>query len=187
MFAVIIYAVADDINRAPYLWLHASPAIPILFAYIFLICFSSFLHASLTNPGVSLCLDVIHSATLIVPLDITQESKHIPTFSTERRSIGPRTGTHGMDHGGLRIICQCGYGSSNQILQDLQRLAATTNASLPRLRQLCRDTGSSLRMAEQLRRTSQLPPILRFRCLGLHTVALPVRCESGAHPAISRR
>ncbi|KAF2747595.1 hypothetical protein M011DRAFT_467661 [Sporormia fimetaria CBS 119925] len=37
---------------APWLWLHVSPAIPILFAYLFLICMSSFIHASTTDPGI---------------------------------------------------------------------------------------------------------------------------------------
>lgn len=37
---------------APWLWLHVSPAIPILFAYLFLICISSFFHGSLTDPGI---------------------------------------------------------------------------------------------------------------------------------------
>ncbi|KAF2205892.1 hypothetical protein GQ43DRAFT_384882 [Delitschia confertaspora ATCC 74209] len=37
---------------APWLWLHVSPAIPILFAYMFLICISSFFHASTTDPGI---------------------------------------------------------------------------------------------------------------------------------------
>lgn len=36
----------------PWLWLHVSPAIPIVFAYIFIICFSSFFHASVTDPGI---------------------------------------------------------------------------------------------------------------------------------------
>lgn len=36
----------------PWLWLHVSPAIPILFAYIFLICVSSFFHASVSDPGI---------------------------------------------------------------------------------------------------------------------------------------
>lgn len=38
---------------APYLWLHLSPAIPIVFAYIFLISMSSFIRASSSDPGVS--------------------------------------------------------------------------------------------------------------------------------------
>lgn len=37
---------------APYLWFNVSPAIPIVFAYIFYICMSSFLHASSSDPGV---------------------------------------------------------------------------------------------------------------------------------------
>jgi hypothetical protein len=40
-------------SRAPWLWLNVSPAIPILFGYLFLICISSFIHASATDPGVS--------------------------------------------------------------------------------------------------------------------------------------
>lgn len=42
-----------NLNRAPWLWHNVSPAIPILFAYIFLICISSFIHASVSDPGVS--------------------------------------------------------------------------------------------------------------------------------------
>lgn len=37
---------------APWLWLHISPAIPILFAYLFCLCFSSFIHASVVDPGI---------------------------------------------------------------------------------------------------------------------------------------
>lgn len=37
---------------APWLWHNISPAIPIVFAYIFYICLSSFLHASVVNPGI---------------------------------------------------------------------------------------------------------------------------------------
>lgn len=38
---------------APFLWHHVSPAIPVLFAYVAALCFSSFLHASLADAGVS--------------------------------------------------------------------------------------------------------------------------------------
>lgn len=41
---------------APYLWHQLSPAVPIFFAYIFLISISSFLRASMTDPGVSSAL-----------------------------------------------------------------------------------------------------------------------------------
>lgn len=37
---------------APWLWLHVSPAVPIIFAYIFYITISSFLHAALSDPGI---------------------------------------------------------------------------------------------------------------------------------------
>ncbi|KAF2105681.1 palmitoyltransferase erf2 [Lophiotrema nucula] len=37
---------------APWLWLHISPAIPILFAYLFLVCVSSFVHATASDPGI---------------------------------------------------------------------------------------------------------------------------------------
>jgi len=36
----------------PWLWHNISPAIPITFAYVFYICMSSFIHASVTDPGV---------------------------------------------------------------------------------------------------------------------------------------
>ncbi|KAF2642987.1 palmitoyltransferase erf2 [Massarina eburnea CBS 473.64] len=36
----------------PWLWLHVSPAIPITFAYLFLICISSFIHATASDPGI---------------------------------------------------------------------------------------------------------------------------------------
>lgn len=38
---------------AKYLWHNISPALPIVFAYIFYLCFSSFVHASVSDPGVS--------------------------------------------------------------------------------------------------------------------------------------
>ena len=37
---------------APWLWHHVSPAIPIIFAYVFYVCISSFLHAALSDPGI---------------------------------------------------------------------------------------------------------------------------------------
>jgi len=38
---------------APWMWNNFSPAIPITFAYVFFICMSSFIHASVSDPGVS--------------------------------------------------------------------------------------------------------------------------------------
>ncbi|KAI0532806.1 palmitoyltransferase ERF2 [Xylaria digitata] len=37
---------------APYLWHNLSPAVPIIFAYVFIISMSSFLRASMTDPGI---------------------------------------------------------------------------------------------------------------------------------------
>ncbi|KAK5114218.1 hypothetical protein LTR85_010283 [Meristemomyces frigidus] len=37
---------------APWLWLHVSPAIPIIFAYFFYITISAFLHAAFSDPGI---------------------------------------------------------------------------------------------------------------------------------------
>ncbi|PVI06453.1 zf-DHHC-domain-containing protein [Periconia macrospinosa] len=37
---------------APWLWLNVSPSIPIIFAYLFLICISSFIHATASDPGI---------------------------------------------------------------------------------------------------------------------------------------
>lgn len=40
------------IFSAPWLWHNISPAIPVLFAYVFYICMSSFFHASFSDPGI---------------------------------------------------------------------------------------------------------------------------------------
>ncbi|KAH6630194.1 DHHC palmitoyltransferase-domain-containing protein [Chaetomium sp. MPI-SDFR-AT-0129] len=37
---------------APWIWHNLSPAIPIIFGYLFFICMSSFIHASVTDPGI---------------------------------------------------------------------------------------------------------------------------------------
>lgn len=37
---------------APWLWYNISPALPIVFAYLAFICFSSFVHASVSDPGI---------------------------------------------------------------------------------------------------------------------------------------
>lgn len=42
--------------EAPWLWHNISPAIPITFAYLTYICLSSFIHASVSDPGVSYIL-----------------------------------------------------------------------------------------------------------------------------------
>ncbi|KAF3907870.1 hypothetical protein ABW20_dc0109166 [Dactylellina cionopaga] len=37
---------------APWLWLNVHPALPITFGYVFLVCMSSFIRASVTDPGI---------------------------------------------------------------------------------------------------------------------------------------
>ncbi|PWY79445.1 zf-DHHC-domain-containing protein [Aspergillus sclerotioniger CBS 115572] len=61
---------------APWLWHHISPAIPILFAYLFYLCFSSFIHASVVDPG-------------IVPRNLHQMPPPDPT--DDPLAIGPPT------------------------------------------------------------------------------------------------
>ena len=49
---VLIPSVLFLVFSASWLWHNISPAVPILYAYIFYICISSFIHASLSDPGV---------------------------------------------------------------------------------------------------------------------------------------
>ncbi|KAK2018420.1 DHHC zinc finger domain-containing protein [Colletotrichum eremochloae] len=49
---IVLPAVLFFIFSAPWLWRNISPAIPLTFAYLFYICFSSFLHASVSDPGI---------------------------------------------------------------------------------------------------------------------------------------
>ncbi|CAK7274854.1 Eukaryotic peptide chain release factor GTP-binding subunit [Sporothrix epigloea] len=49
---VITPSILFFVFSAPWLWRNISPAIPITFAYLFYICVSSFLHASLSDPGI---------------------------------------------------------------------------------------------------------------------------------------
>ncbi|GLI77171.1 eukaryotic peptide chain release factor GTP-binding subunit [Penicillium ochrochloron] len=51
-FLVVIPSALFFAFSAPWLWQNVSPAIPILFAYVFYICFSSFVHASVVDPGI---------------------------------------------------------------------------------------------------------------------------------------
>lgn len=49
---VVVPAVLFFAFSAPELWREVSPAVPIVFAYLAYICFSSFIHASVSDPGV---------------------------------------------------------------------------------------------------------------------------------------
>ncbi|KAK3298248.1 DHHC palmitoyltransferase-domain-containing protein [Chaetomium fimeti] len=49
---VAMPAILFFVFSAPWIWSNMSPAIPIIFAYLFFICMSSFLHASVTDAGI---------------------------------------------------------------------------------------------------------------------------------------
>lgn len=70
---VFVPAVLFFIFSAKWIWDNISPSVPIIFAYLFYICFSSFVHGSVTDPGVSLFLLISSSITLTSP-DITSKS-----------------------------------------------------------------------------------------------------------------
>ena len=80
-------------GSAPWLWRHVSPAIPILYAYIFVVCMSSFIHASVTDPGVSTCSPSIGSANLnsikILPRNLHPITP--PDASEDPLTLGPPT------------------------------------------------------------------------------------------------
>jgi palmitoyltransferase ZDHHC9/14/18 len=52
-FLVVTPSVLYFVFTAPWLWHNISPAIPIIFGYLFYLCISSFIHASVSDPGVS--------------------------------------------------------------------------------------------------------------------------------------
>lgn len=62
---VVTPVVLFGVFSAPWLWTEISPAIPITFAYVFYICFSSFIHASVSDPGVRL------STSAPIPLSLS--------------------------------------------------------------------------------------------------------------------
>ncbi|KFY86168.1 hypothetical protein V500_07800, partial [Pseudogymnoascus sp. VKM F-4518 (FW-2643)] len=49
---VIVPAVLFFVFQASWLWHRVSPAVPVVFAYLSFICFSSFVHASVSDPGI---------------------------------------------------------------------------------------------------------------------------------------
>jgi len=60
---VVVPGVLFFVFSAPWLWYNISPAVPITFGYLFYICLSSFIHASLSDPGVGLPAPFSHWAT----------------------------------------------------------------------------------------------------------------------------
>lgn len=77
---VVIPSVLFFICSAPWIWDNISPAIPIIFAYVFYICMSSFLHASGSNPGVSnpFALACLRSHSSL-STDFAAKSSSVPT------------------------------------------------------------------------------------------------------------
>jgi len=51
-FLAVLPAALFFAFSAPFLWHHVSPAIPILFAYVFWVCISAYAHASFSDPGI---------------------------------------------------------------------------------------------------------------------------------------
>jgi len=49
---VLVPSILFFVFSAPWLWHHISPAVPILYGYIFYICMTSFIHASVSDPGI---------------------------------------------------------------------------------------------------------------------------------------
>lgn len=50
---VVIPGILFFVFSAPWYWHNISPAVPIMFAYVFFVTLSSFIHASVSDPGVS--------------------------------------------------------------------------------------------------------------------------------------
>ena len=63
---VIVPSVLFFVFSASWFWHNVSPAIPIIFAYLFYICMSSFIHASFSDPGVSAVSSISRSAELTI-------------------------------------------------------------------------------------------------------------------------
>ncbi|OBT71694.1 hypothetical protein VF21_09109 [Pseudogymnoascus sp. 05NY08] len=49
---VVVPAVLFFVFQASWLWHRVSPAVPVVFAYLSFMCFSSFIHASVSDPGI---------------------------------------------------------------------------------------------------------------------------------------
>lgn len=75
-FLVVVPTALFFAYSAPWLWHNISPAIPILFAYVFCVCFSSFVHASVVDPGV-------------VPRNL--HPMPVPDASDDPLAVGPPT------------------------------------------------------------------------------------------------
>lgn len=61
---VVIPCILFFVFEASWLWHNVSPALPIIFAYLAYVCTSSFIHASVSDPGVSLPDQALGYSTL---------------------------------------------------------------------------------------------------------------------------
>lgn len=93
---VVIPCVLFFVFEAPWLWHHISPALPIIFAYLAYICFSSFLHASISDPGVSIPV-ILKGANMLIRARFSREIStnsplsrrtRIPSVSTPPQTTG---------------------------------------------------------------------------------------------------
>ena len=121
---VIIPSVLFYAFSASWLWHNISPAIPILFAYVFYICMSSFVHASVSDPGVCHSSNSFRSQELTVS-DYSSESPSNASSKRERRPPPTRTSNERLDHDQVSHLCNSSYGSPHKVLQNLQHLAPT--------------------------------------------------------------
>ena len=86
---IVIPCVLFFIFEAPWLWQNLSPAVPITFAYLFYVCVSSFVHASVSDPGVSfVCVALAalcHFALTL--LDSAPESPYFSCATAQRHAV----------------------------------------------------------------------------------------------------
>ena len=118
-------------SSAPWLGRNVSIAIPVLFGYVLAICLSSFVHASVTDPGVSIADSHLKASSDQAPIDSTTQPSSFPSFGTRRGSLDYWPLDDGLDT--YQILCQLAHrhGSPHQVLQDVQHLASTSSAPLP--------------------------------------------------------
>lgn len=82
-------------GSGPYLSRHVSPVIPVFYAYLFFLCLSSFIHASVTDPGVGHRSAVLEQRTgTDQVLQILPRNLHLriaPDNSEDPLTLGPPT------------------------------------------------------------------------------------------------
>lgn len=112
---VIAPSVLFYVFSASWIWHHISPAIPIVFAYIFYICMSSFIHASVSDPGVSSsCIGL--NRTKLTFLDSPSKPPPDAPSGGARRPSPPGSTDERLDDDQVCHIFNSGHGSAHQIL-----------------------------------------------------------------------